>query len=446
MTTQPRSLRKPVALLAVLAALAVIGAFAAPREDAADAAAAVKDERWSAGSVLGASRPATAIASAPSSVSVAGRAAARDPSRALEQQLAQIVGAIRDDRPDDAMREVDALIVQHPTFRLAHLIRGDLLHARAQPLRRFGDVSKTAPQEAVDALRSEALVRLNALREPPKSGLAPRYILKLYPAQRHALVIDSRRSRLYVFENAAGHLRLVTDYYVTLGKRGVEKTREGDQKTPLGVYHVTANLPRSKLADFYGVGAFPINYPNAWDRRLGRKGFGIWLHGTPSDTYSRPPRASDGCIVLANPDLESVARQVQTGLTPVIIADEIEWTSEAELARERQALEATLESWRSDWQSGNTDRYLAHYSNRFRAGEQDYRDWAAQKRRVNAGKQWIRVGVANSAMFRYPRERDFVVVVFDQDYRSNNLSNRMRKLQYWVLEKGQWKIVYEGAA
>jgi len=447
-TAQQRALRKPIVLLAALAALAFIGAFAATQDDGIDSGSAAETGRWSMGSVLGASRPAgsTAIASAPPTVSVAAGPAARDPSRALEQKLAQIVGAIREDRPDVAMREVDALIVEHPTFRLAHLIRGDLLRARVQPLRRFGDVSKTAPQEAVDALRSEALVRLNALREPPRNGLAPRYILKLYPAQRHALVIDSRRSRLYVFENVAGHARLVTDYYVTLGKRGVEKTREGDQKTPLGVYHVTANLPRSKLADFYGVGAFPINYPNAWDRRLGRKGFGIWLHGTPSDTYSRPPRASDGCIVLANPDLESVGRQVQTGLTPVIIADEIEWTSEAELARERQALEAALEAWRSDWQSGNTDRYLTHYSGRFRAGEQDYRDWAAHKRRVNAGKQWIRVGVANTAMFRYPRERDFVVVVFDQDYRSSNLSNRMRKLQYWVLEKGQWKILYEGAA
>jgi len=196
------------------------------------------------------------------------------------------------------------------------------------------------------------------------------------------------------------------------------------------VYHVTANLPRSKLADFYGVGAFPINYPNAWDRRLGRNGFGIWLHGTPSYTYSRAPRASDGCIVLANPDLESVGRQVQTGLTPVIIADEIEWASMADLARERSALEAALETWRSDWESGNADRYLAHYSQRFHAGEQDYRAWAARKRRVNSAKQWMRVGIANSAMFRYPRERDFVIVAFDQDYRSSNLSNRMRKVQY----------------
>ena len=55
--------------------------------------------------------------------------------------------------------------------------------------------------------------------------------------------------------NENGLPRLVADYYVTLGKNGVEKTREGDQKTPIGVYHIVANLPRSKLTDFYGAGA-----------------------------------------------------------------------------------------------------------------------------------------------------------------------------------------------
>ena len=81
------------------------------------------------------------------------------------------------------------------------------------------------------------------------------------------LLVDSRRSRLYVFANDGGRPRYVADYYVTLGKNGIEKTREGDQKTPIGVYHVTANLPRSKLTDFYGAGAFPINYPNEWDKQ-----------------------------------------------------------------------------------------------------------------------------------------------------------------------------------
>jgi murein L,D-transpeptidase YafK len=437
----PISLRRPRVLLAAGAFVALalsIGAFVAAQDDSLERVALAKGGRESSGPVRSASDAAAAVP--------ATRATPRAPSSALEHKLAEIVEAIRRDELETAMREVDALIAQHPTFRLAHLIRGDLLRARAQPLRTFGDVSKTAPQEAVEALRSEALARLSALREQPKNGLVPRYIIKLHSGQRTAFVIDSRRSRLYVFENVDDQLRLVTDHYVTIGKRGVEKTREGDQKTPLGVYHVTANLPRSKLTDFYGAGAFPINYPNAWDRRLGRNGYGIWLHGTPSDTYSRPPRASDGCIVLANPDLESVGRKVQTRLTPIIISDEIEWTSAAELARERRSLEEALDAWRRDWESGDSARYLAHYSPRFQSGDQDYRAWAAHKRRVNAAKQWIRVRLHDTAMFRYPRERDFIVVAFDQDYRSSNMSNRMRKVQYWVREEGRWKILYEGAA
>ena len=441
----PFSFRRPRVLLAATAFVALalsIGAFVAAQDDGNDRVALAKGGRESAGPVLGATDAGPAV----SATGAMTHAAARAPSRALEHKLAEIVEAIRRDELETAMREVDALIVQHPTFRLAHLIRGDLLRARAQPLRTFGDVSKTAPQEAIEALRSEALARLNALREQPKQGLVPRYIIKLHAGQHTAFVVDSRRSRLYVFENVDDQVRLVSDYYVTIGKRGVEKTREGDQKTPLGVYHVTGTLPRSKLTDFYGSGAFPINYPNAWDRRLGRNGYGIWLHGTPSDTYSRAPRASDGCIVLANPDLESVSRQVQTGLTPIIISDEIEWTSTAELARERRSLEDALDAWRHDWESRDSARYLAHYSRRFQSGDQDYRAWAAHKQRVNAGKQWVRVGLSNTAMFRYPRERDFVVVAFDQDYRSSNMSNRMRKVQYWVREEGRWKILYEGAA
>ena len=212
------------------------------------------------------------------------------------------------------------------------------------------------------------------------------------------------------------------------------------QKTPIGVYHVTANLPRQKLTDFYGSGAFPINYPNAWDRRLGRNGHGIWLHGTPSDTYSRPPRASDGCIVLSNADLEVVGRTVQIGLTPVIIADEIEWMEPGAFDQERGGLAAAFEAWRADWESRDSAKYLSHYAARFRSEDQDLAAWSAHKRKVNAGKEWIKVGVSRVSMLQYPRE-NFVVVSFDQDYKSNNLSNAMRKRQYWIREDGRWRIL-----
>ena len=63
---------------------------------------------------------------------------------------------------------------------------------------------------------------------------------------------------------------------------------------------------------------------------------------------------------------------------------------------------------------------------------------------MNAGKAWIKVGLERVSMFQYPREK-FVVVSFEQNYRSNNLSNVMRKRQYWVHEGARWKILYEGA-
>ena len=280
-----------------------------------------------------------------------------------EDRLSTVFQSIEANRLDEALQRVDALIREYPNFRLAHLVRGDLLLARARPLQTFGNVAKTVPGEKVDGLRDEALARLRAQRNRPGEDRLPRYVLQLHAEQKHVLMVDSRRSRLYVFANAQGTPQLIADYYVTLGKNGIEKTRQGDQKTPLGVYHVTANLPRKKLTDFYGAGAFPINYPNEWDRRQGRNGYGIWLHGVPSDVYSRPPRASDGCIVLSNPDLESVGRHVQVGLTPVIIADEIEWSDAADASRpSARPLAGTFEQWRADWQSRDTERYLAHYS------------------------------------------------------------------------------------
>ncbi len=363
-----------------------------------------------------------------------------------EPALSGVVEAIESNRLDLALQRVEKLIAEHPNFRLAHLIRGDLLLARTRPLQTFGNVVKTVPRENVEDLRAEALARLHALRERPLPARLPRALLQLHPGQKHALLVDSRRSRLYVFENVGGRPSYVADYYVSLGKRGVDKAREGDQKTPIGVYHVTANLPRQKLSDFYGAGAYPINYPNQYDRQRGRNGYGIWVHGTPPDTYSRPPRASDGCIVLANPDLLSVGRLVQVGATPVIIADEIEWADAAALEAERSALAGALERWRADWESRDTERYLEHYAPDFRAGSQDRKAWAAHKRGVNAAKAWIQVSLAQVSMLRYPREADFVAVTFEQDYRSSNLSNTMRKLQYWQKVDGRWRIIYEGAA
>ena len=365
-----------------------------------------------------------------------------------EAQLAKIFKEIEANRLNDALQLTEALLRQYPNYRLAHLIRGDLLLARTQPIQGFGALNG-APADKVADLRAEAVVRLKGYREKPQENFIPRYLLQMQPDQRHAIVVDTKRSRLYVYENDVkngGRPRFVADYYMTQGKLGSDKLAEGDKKTPIGVYHVTANLPRQKLADLYGSGAFPISYPNELDRQQGRGGSGIWLHGTPSDTFARPPKASDGCVVLTNPDLDAVAKNLQVGLTPVIISNSVEWLSLDDWNKERNELNKTIENWRADWESRDTERYLKHYSKHFKAGGQSFDQFAAQKRQVNAGKEWIKLKINNLSVFRNPGKEDVVVVTFDQDYRSNNLENQMKKRQYWQREDGKWKIIYEGSA
>jgi murein L,D-transpeptidase YafK len=368
-----------------------------------------------------------------------------------EPMLARVFDLIEESNWEQALEQTDALIRGYPNFRLAHLIRGDLLMARARPLTAFGDggVRKTGDKLAetrIADLREEAMVRLRAYRDRPKLEYVPRYLLQMRDDQKYAVVVDTQKSRLYLYRNADGTPHFVADYYVSQGKLGAEKMREGDQRTPIGVYHVTASLPRQKLTDFYGTGAFPISYPNDWDRRMGRNGHGIWLHGTPPDTFSRPPKASDGCVVLSNPDLDKLGRTLQVGLTPVIISNSIEWLSLDDWQAERNSLLAVIEEWRQDWESRDIERYARHYSHKFQAERYDYQGWVDYKRQVAAGKSWIKVATGNISMFRNPGREEHVVVTFEQDYRSNNVNNVMQKRQYWIKEDGQWKIVHEGAA
>ena len=361
-----------------------------------------------------------------------------------DEQLGKVFDEIESNHLDLALNRVEALLRVEPNFRLAYLIKGDLLLARGREIKPFGN----APQgssERLDDLRAEALVRLHAYRDRPSQDRVPRYLMQLREDQRYAIVVDNKRSRLYLYQNENGRPRFVADYYISTGKRGGEKTREGDEKTPVGVYHVTASLPKSKLSDFYGSGAFPISYPNEWDKRHGRNGHGIWLHGTPSDTYSRAPRASNGCVVLANADLDALSKKLQIGLTPVIISEQVEWLSLDDWNAERNALNAEIGRWRSDWESRDTERYLSHYSKKFATDKENFADWGRHKRQVNSGKSWIKVDLSNFSMFRNPGKDELVVVTFDQDYRSNNLSNTMKKRQYWTKEGGKWRIIYEGA-
>lgn len=348
-------------------------------------------------------------------------------------------------RLDAALGDIDQVIQAMPNFKLAYLVRGDLLQAKARQISGFGSASN-APNEEIADFKQEARVRLERYLSREDEPAQPDYLWQLEPDQRHAIVVDTSKSRLYLYRNDNGHPRYVADYYVTVGKNGTVKQAEGDKRTPIGVYFAGRQLARKKLPDLYGTAAYPLSYPNEWDRHQGKNGHGIWLHGTPSDTYSRPPFASDGCVVLTNPDINTLAPILQDGHTPVVIAGGIQ-PSPQEIKTQRENLMRSLEQWRSDWEKQNTNQYLANYSRDFFTEGKNFAIWSDEKRRIQSARVNARITLSNMSVFRYPDARQQMAVVsFDQDFKSDRLNNRMRKRQYWLLEDGQWRILYEGAA
>jgi murein L,D-transpeptidase YafK len=211
------------------------------------------------------------------------------------------------------------------------------------------------------------------------------------------------------------------------------------------VYFVTDFISPEELPDLYGDGAFPIDYPNVWDQRHGRTGYGIWLHGTPSKIYSRPPEDSNGCVIVSNQDLNALLPYVKKNNTPVIISDLIDWITKQEWTKRSGNYELFVETWRKDWESRNVDLYLRHYSKRYSGLGKDYNSWIEYKRRVNPSKKFIKVNITDKSIFLYPGEYQLMVVTFVQDYASDNFRRKFTKQQYWRMEDdGRWRIIYEG--
>ncbi len=341
-----------------------------------------------------------------------------------------------------AQEKADQLVEAYPNFRLGHLIRGDLLLMHTRPVKTLGAID--GPQDKLKNLRDEAMVRLKSLRERPDPALIPRSLLQLREDQKHALVVDAKRSRLYVYENHGGRPKFVTDYYISQGKLGVNKLKEGDQKTPVGIYYITSQLSGARLPDFYGSGALPINYPNEWDKLHGRSGSGIWLHGTPSDTYSRPPLSSDGCVVLTNPDLYQLTSSVEIGKTPVVISESVEFVSKAKWDSDRHIAARLVEDWRRDMESRSTTRVMENYSRKFKSERgEDVKAWLARHLPFMGGVKSLSVKLSDATYFFYPGHEDMIVSTFTEETSIGRSKSLTRKRQYWAKEGSQWKIVYE---
>lgn len=364
-----------------------------------------------------------------------------------EERLLEIYKLIGQSRLREAMPRAEALVRDRPNFQLAHLVYADLLQAnsgRASAAGRGLPESLGPPDTAtlLADLKRESQQRIKARLEPPPAGHVPAQFLALASSVRHAIAVDASRSRLYLFENGASGLKLVEDFYISVGKLGVAKTLEGDQRTPLGVYFITSNLDRNTLTDFYGAGALPINYPNQLDARRGKTGSGIWLHGAPPNQFSRAPQSTDGCVVLSNADLTRLIRTVAIRSTPVVIAAKLDWVAPELAQRQAQDFEQAMNSWKAAKSSKDMARLLSFYTEDFNSYGRTLPAWTpvlqAELKRL-AGRA---VQIKDLSFLHWKDEQETMVVTFAE--LAAGARTGMTKRQYWIRQPGkQWKIFFE---
>ncbi|SDU74028.1 L,D-transpeptidase catalytic domain [Pseudomonas psychrophila] len=140
--------------------------------------------------------------------------------------------------------------------------------------------------------------------QPLRAGQSIDKILVLKSARRLQLISDGKP---------------IKTYRISLGKQPKgPKMREGDKRTPEGLYWVDWR----KKSDKFNL-AMHINYPNISDAATARRegvnpGSMIMIHGTP-DSEENPEELfhtldwTDGCIAMKNYEMREVWNLVKDG-------------------------------------------------------------------------------------------------------------------------------------
>lgn len=276
-------------------------------------------------------------------------------------------------------------------------------------------------------------------------GQLPAYLIEVPRSTPDVLIADADSAALLRFTHSEQGLVTRDTRYMSVGQNGVGKQRAWDRKTPLGIYFITEELDTSKLADKYGVAAFVLDYPNAWDLYKERTGYGIWLHGVDPNAPDRPPRDTDGCLALPNDEIAALGPELKPQLTPVIIARKLDWADASEIDALRLDFRAALEAWRSTLESGDLIEHLALYDDSFESRGLNKKEIASFKLGSFEARQLVGVDLADIMLLRDPEEPELFLSRFTQTLATATDRVTTRKRLYWRRTGDEWRIVSEDA-
>ncbi len=253
------------------------------------------------------------------------------------------------------------------------------------------------------------------------------------------LTCNKEESTLSLYQyNKDKEFSLKKKYNAFTGKIKGDKLKEGDLKTPIGLYEITKRI--SKLDSFYGPLAFVSSYPNIYDKFQGKNGSGIWIHGLP--TEQERDEYTKGCIAINNPDIECLNKNIDINNTLLIISSS---KNQEEIPKEKLSkILASLYEWRYSWIYSETEKYLNFYAQNFvRADGMKYKYFKKYKTRIFKKKETKKIIFNDINVVAYPNHKNIFRITFKEFYNSSSFKFEGNKVLMIKLENNNFKIFTE---
>ena len=268
----------------------------------------------------------------------------------------------------------------------------------------------------------------------PRSENIPDSILSL--ASGYVIVVDKQYQKMYVFHKN-GYFSKVFEAPCSTGKNPGAKQVSGDAKTPNGIFFATKILRNSGPRETYGSHAFPLDYPTLSDKKAGRNGNNIWIHGT---TKQLLPSQSNGCVVLSDSDLQRLTDIIFFNKTPVVITESINWVSPNKVSPAKDELESILMSWNKALTEGD----IKNIDSLYLQGSE-----IKGERRKALISKFKSIKLLNKHFVLQPRDISILkqdnnaVILFDQIVAVNSDNSFQGLYNKLVLEKinNKWQII-----
>jgi murein L,D-transpeptidase YafK len=221
--------------------------------------------------------------------------------------------------------------------------------------------------------------------------------------------------------------KVLKTFSIAIGKEEGDKFRQGDNKTPEGIYFPGEVIDTQKIdPGKYGQRAIPLNFPNMMDDKEGKTGYGIWLHGAGDDNRIANRQVTEGCVAFYNKDILELSRWVLPPHSLVVITED---KDQVNLKEDLVQVEERTKAWVQAWQNRDLDQYIGFYKGNFTSQGKDKKAYGQYKKRIFQSYQKMVVKMTDLRVVTHPK---YAVAIMAQDFSGDRrFISKGRKILYW---------------